>query len=84
MSEVAIELKLAFEQYERLAALARAQQQSVSEITQAAVVEWLDRQTQMAHARQLMRELGRGLAEGAAGQPIAREHDAHLYPKDCT
>jgi hypothetical protein len=48
---------------------------------QTAVAEWLARQAQMERARCLMRELGQGLASGAAGQPIAREHDAHLYSR---
>ena len=82
MSDVAIELKLESEQYERLAALAQVQQRSVSEMMQTAVIEWLERQVQMAHARDLMRKLGQGLAGGADGRSIARDHDAHLYSRD--
>jgi len=81
MSEVAVELKLASEQYKQLTAVARAQQRSVTEVMQTAVTEWLAHQAHMERARDLMRELGQGLASGASGQPIAREHDTHLYSR---
>lgn len=79
MSEIAVQLKLDSEQYHKLAAAARTRQQTIDQVTQTAVAEWLDRQAQIERARDLMRELGQGLAQGPAGQPTARSHDDSLY-----
>lgn len=75
MSEIAVELELASEQYEQLVAIARAQQRSVPEMTRMAFTEWLERQNKMQHARHLMRELGQGLAQGTEGRAMAENHD---------
>jgi predicted transcriptional regulator len=82
MSEVAIELRLASDQYERLATVARAQQRSLTEVVQAALADWLAYQERIEQARHLMRELGRGLGQGPADGSVARDHDAHLYSRD--
>ena len=81
MSEIAVQLKLDSEQYYQLVAAARARQRTIDEVMQAAVTEWLDRQARIEQARDLMRELGQGLAQGPAGQPTARNHDDALYAR---
>ncbi|MBN1583139.1 MAG: hypothetical protein JXA89_20690 [Anaerolineae bacterium] len=81
MSEIAVQLKLDAEQVDQLAAAARARQRTIDQVIQTAVAEWLDRQAQIEHARDLMRELGQGLAQGPAGQPTARNHDDVLYAR---
>jgi len=81
MSEIAVQLKLDAEQYDQLAAVARARQRTIDQVMQAAVAEWLDRQAQIERARDLMRELGQGLARGPTGQPTARDHDETLYAR---
>lgn len=81
MSEIAVQLKLDAEQYDQLAAAARARQRTIDKVIQTAVAEWLDRQAQIQRARDLMRELGQGLAHGPAGQPTARDHDETLYSR---
>lgn len=82
MSVTAIELKFPPQQYEQLTAVARARQITVTEVVQAAVVEWLERQARFEHARTLMRELGQGLGEGSAPHDVARKHDDYLYSRE--
>lgn len=81
MSVVAIELKFLPEQFEQLTAVARAQQVPVAEVVQAAVMEWLEHQVRLEHARALMRELGQGLGKGNSPHDAARKHDDYLYPR---
>ena len=81
MAEIAVQLKLDADQYDQLAAAARARQRSIDELMQTAVTEWLDRQARIERARDLMRELGQGLAQGPAGQTTARNHDDALYAR---
>ena len=82
MSVHAIELEFPPQQYEQLTAVAHARQVPVIEIVQAAVVEWLERQARLEHARTMMRELGQGLGKGPASHDVARKHDAYLYSRE--
>ncbi len=41
----------------------------------------LEREARQARARELMRELGRGLGEGRAPHDAARHHDTYLYSR---
>jgi hypothetical protein len=66
MSKVAIELWLESGQYERLAAVARAQQRSLAKVVQAALAEWLADQEKQEQARQCMRKLVQGWDQGPA------------------
>jgi hypothetical protein len=81
MSAIAIELKLPSQQYEILAAAARARQLPVAELAQAALADWLERQARLEHARMLMRELGQGLGQGLLPD-AARRHDDILYTRE--
>jgi hypothetical protein len=74
-----IEVTLLPQEYEKLAAVAAAQQLSVAEAAEIAVKEWLDGQRRLEYARSLMRALGHGLGQGAAPNDKARHHDAYLY-----
>jgi hypothetical protein len=79
LDAVVIKIELLPQQYEQLTAIAQTQQRPVMEITQTAVVEWLERQEQLEHARTLMRQLGQGLDEGPAPIDAAANHDSYLY-----
>jgi hypothetical protein len=44
-----------------------------------ALAEWLESQARLEQARQLMRELGKGLGKGAnTRRDVARNHDRYL------
>jgi len=79
MKATVIELELAPQEYERLEHVARTRRLSVAEVAQAALAEWLEEQARLEQARELMRELSRGLGEGRAAHDVARNHDAYLY-----
>jgi Arc/MetJ-type ribon-helix-helix transcriptional regulator len=81
MGIITIKLEFPPQQYEQLDAVAHARKVPVAEVVQAAVVEWLERQARLERARTLMRELGQGLGKGRSFHNVAREHDAHLYPR---
>ena len=82
MTTVVIELELPAQQYEQLAATARARELSVAELAQVAVMEWLEHQARLKRARALMRQLGQGLGEGRPPHDVARNHDAYLYARN--
>jgi Arc/MetJ-type ribon-helix-helix transcriptional regulator len=82
MNEIAIELKLPSQHYQALTDVAQSRERSVAELVQSAVVEWLERQARLEHARALMRELGQGLSEGESPHDVARHHDAYLYARE--
>ena len=77
--EQILQLELPLPQYEQLAKLARNRHLPVEQIAQLAVVEWLEQQARLVRAREAMRELARGLGEGAGASDGARQHDKHLY-----
>ena len=78
MSERIIELELPPQEYEQLAAIARARRVSLADAAQSAVVDWLERQAQIERARKVLRELGEGLGRGPAPHDAARRHDEYL------
>ena len=82
MSTIAIELRLSSQQYEQLENEAQAHKLSITDIALIAVEDWLKRQARLDRARQLMRDLGRGIGESSAPYHVAREHDAYLYAQE--
>ena len=74
-----IQIKMPVEKYSLLAEVAAQRQLVMSEILELALTEWLERETRLHKARQIMRELGEGLDEGQAPHDAARNHDVYLY-----
>ncbi len=83
LMETIIKIELPPQQYEELAAVARDRSMSVEELVYEAVEEWMREQSKLERARALMRELGQGLGEGPSPHDAARQHDRHLYSRDC-
>lgn len=82
MSTIAVELRLSSQQYEQLENEAQAHKLSVTDVALIAVEDWLKRQARLDRARQLMRELGRGIGESSAPYDVASEHDIYLYTRE--
>jgi hypothetical protein len=76
-----IEIKMPVEKYSQLAEVAAQRQLVMAEILELALTEWLERETRLHKAREIMRELGEGLEEGQAPHDTARNHDVYLYGK---
>ncbi len=76
-----IQIKMPAEKYSQLAEVAAQRQLVMTEILELALTEWLERETRLHKARQIMRELGEGLDEGQAPHDTARNHDVYLYGK---
>ncbi len=77
-----LELELPTRHYEQLSTVAKMRERSVADIVQDVLVEWLEEQARLEHARALMRELGHGLGEGAGPNDVARNHDNYLYRRE--
>ncbi len=75
-----LQLELPLQQYDQLCSLAAYRHQPVSELAQAAMLDWLERQMKLENARQNMRELAHGLGKGQK-QTAARDHDVLLYQR---
>jgi hypothetical protein len=76
-----IQMKLPAEKYSQLAELLAQRQLIMADILEMALTEWLERETRLHKARQIMHELGEGLDEGQAPHDTARNHDVYLYGK---
>jgi|GEM_PF-2535021 len=81
METATLQINLPAEKYSRLAELAALRQLVVADILDLAITEWLERETRMQNARQIMRELGEGVDDGQAPHDAARNHDVYLYGK---
>ena len=79
--DTAIVLRLPHEQYEQLTEIARSRRIPIDDIAKVMVSEWLDQQARFARACMLMRDLGKGLARGAAPHNVALNHDKFLYSR---
>lgn len=78
METTSLTLRLTGHNYERLLEIAHKRQIDVTQLAEAALGEWLERQFRLAQARTLMREFGNGLGKGESGD-TARQHDKYLY-----
>ncbi|PKO20621.1 MAG: hypothetical protein CVU38_19120 [Chloroflexi bacterium HGW-Chloroflexi-1] len=79
MDTITVELELSSEQYGQLSALAQARQRLEKEVATIALAEWLESQARLEQARNLMRELGKGLGKGdGKRRDVARNHDRYL------
>jgi hypothetical protein len=81
METATLQINLPAEKYSRLAELAAHRQLVVADILDLAITEWLERETRLQKARQIMRELGEGVDDGQAPHDAARNHDVYLYGK---
>jgi len=79
METATLQINLPTEKYTRLAEMAAYRQIVMAELLDLAVTEWLERETSLQKARQIMRELGEGLDEGQQPHDAARNHDIYLY-----
>lgn len=76
-----VQIKMPVEKYSQLAEVAAQRQLVMAEILELALTEWLERETRLHKARQIMHELGEGLDEGQTPHDTARNHDVYLYGK---
>ncbi len=79
MDTITVELELSSDQYGQLSAVAQARQRPEKEVATIALAEWLESQVKLERARNLMRELGKGLGKGdGKRRDVARNHDRYL------
>ena len=81
MKTSSLQINLPTEKYSRLAELAAHRQLIMADLLELAITEWLERETRLQKARQIMLELGEGFEEGQAPHDAARNHDVYLYGK---
>ena len=79
MAATTLQIRIPTSQYNLLEELAARRQKLASEILELALAEWLERETRLQQARDLMRQLGEGLGEGQSPHDTAQNHDAYLY-----
>ncbi len=74
-----VQIKIPPAKYKMLEELAVQRQMVAGEILELAISEWLERETRLQEARQLMRRLGEGLGKGLPPHDHARNLDHYLY-----
>lgn len=81
METATLQISLPAEKYSRLVEMATYRQLVMADLLDLALTEWLERETRLQKARQIMLELSEGLDEGQPPYDAARNHDFYLYEK---
>lgn len=81
MESATLQINLPAEKYSRLAEMAAHRQLVIADLLDIALTEWLENETRLQKARQIMLELSEGLDEGQPPHDAARNHDVYLYKK---
>ncbi len=81
METKTLQLEIPVTQYKLLEDLASQSRKMVNELLASALSEWLERETRLQEARELMRQLGKGLGNGKPPHDAADNHDVYLYGK---
>ncbi len=81
MTAIPLELKLTEEKLNLLREVAHARQTEISQVLEAIVLEWLERELKLRRARQTLKQFSKGIGNSQSPHDAARQHDAHLYGK---
>jgi len=81
MEAMTVQIRIPTNQYSLLEELATQRQMLASDALKLALAEWLERETRLQKAREIMQQLGDGLGEGQPPHDAAQNHDVYLYGK---
>ena len=80
-------LELSAEQYAWLANIAEERKAVIPDVASAGLIEWLEKELALAHGRNIMRQLSKGLHKTVPDTPfsgptdVARKHDHYIYAR---
>ncbi len=81
METTTVQLKIPTAQYKLVEEIASQSRKMIDEILAAFLSERIEREARLQEARQLMRQLGKGLGDGKPPHDAADNHDVYLYGK---
>ncbi len=81
METTTVQLKIPTAQYKLVEEIASQSRKMIDEILAAFLSERIEREARLKEARQLMRQLGKGLEEGMPTRDTSDNHDVYLYGK---
>jgi len=81
METMTVQLKIPTEQYKLVEQIASQSRKMIDEVLASFVAERLEREARLHEARELMRQLGKGLGDGKPPHDTADNHDVYLYGK---
>ena len=81
METTTVQLKIPTAQYKLVEEIASQSRKMIDEVLASFVSERLEREARLREARQLMRQLGKGLGDGKPPHDTSDNHDVYLYGK---
>ncbi|NUO80073.1 hypothetical protein HUU05_08355 [candidate division KSB1 bacterium] len=81
METTTVQLKIPTAHYKLVEEIASQSRKMIDEVLASFVSERLEREARLQEARQLMRQLGKGLGASKPPHDAADNHDVYLYGK---